>query len=35
MGNEGVIGALICKVIKNKPYIIGIQITELDVLFFS
>jgi hypothetical protein len=33
--NKGHIGAIVCKVVDKKPYVIGVQISESEVMFVS
>ena len=32
---KGIMGSLVCKVVNKKPYIVGIQASDNETIFFS
>lgn len=33
--NKDLVGSIICKVVGRKPYVVGVQISNINILFFS
>lgn len=33
--NKDSVGCIVCKVIERKPYVVGIQISNINILFFD